>query len=610
MTIIKAKHAIVRNSDVIRRSSKIGESIGPCIPIKLLQNNRALNLHCNDIESFYIYSDKDYRFDNLLELNLSSNKLGHYCHSRVRRYSENQIHALQILPRLKTLDLAANALGDLSIILNYDSFKPFTKLRNLNLSRNEIKSIEGLSSKFPRLQNLNLCFNRLKLRTISETTSTLVSLVDHLDVLQIEGNPMCSDTTYREIISKTLHMSFDRDRFIGSGQAVQRNPTTMKGQPSNTPNYFENNSQNSQATCDLRGKEEDFHARSCKKVMLNLPQDPDPRFCLNCRPRQFSNTYSSIGVQTEDNLGRNSFSSAMNRYVQTNEGDKKSIILDAATQVNVAESLKANRDILREIHSQTETYLCYGERSAYVQFLDYIALIIRNHFINRIRCLLYRSYMKMRVFSLSEVYQAQLKETRCDNEVVTADMRELLHRRSVENAELKRYCDGLQGESKEMKNLFKKQKRRIKDLERKLFEAINANETKSTLRKELDSKIFVLTDQRESISIELQETKETNRKLSIEVAHLQEKLSCEKQDFISAKKKFRQTNKKKIVAEECAHRLRRALSSERARRQNSESQAKNLHSAIKEEVEKVRNDCQIKNDRITETVSVLVLLEE
>ena len=606
MTIIKTKHAIVRNSDVIRRSSKIGESIGPCIPIKLLQNNRALNLHCNDIESLYIYSDKTFRFDNLLELNLSSNKLGRYCHSRVRRYNENQIHALQILPRLKTLDLAANALGDLSIILNYNSFKPFTKLRNLNLSRNEIKSIKGLSSKFPRLQNLNLCFNRLKLRTITETTSTLMSLVDHLDVLQIEGNPMCSDTTYREIISKTLHMSFDRDRFIGSGQAVQRNPTTMKGQPSH---YFENNSQNSQAMCDLGEKEEGFHAINCKKVMLNLPQDPDPRFCLKCRPRQFFYTSSSIGVQTEDNLGRTLFSSAMNRYVQTNEGDKKCIILDAATQVNIAESLKASRDILREKHSQTETYLCYGERSAYVQFLDYISLIIRNHFINRIRCILYRSYMKMRVFSLSEFYQAQLKETRCDNEVVTADMRDLLHRRSVENAELKRCCDGLQEDSKEMKHLFKKQKRHIRDLERKLFETINANEAESTLRKELDSKICILKDQRESLSKELQETKEMNRKLSIEVAHLQAKLSCEKQDFISAKKKFRQINKEKIVTEECAHRLRRALSSERERRQNSESRAKNLQNTIKEEVEKVRNDCQIKNDRIIETVSVLMLLE-
>ena len=184
--------------------SHIGEAIGPRVPLSLLTHAKTLNLHCNKISTFYVRIDASFCFNNLLELNLSSNRLGemfdHFGPSDSKVYR----HILDASPQLISLDIGANGLKGIGALFSIGQTKRCLTLQKLNLSRNYIKSIKGLEKRFPYLRVLDVSNNNISINDLPKFVSDLVLLRKYLNILCVDGNPFYKSKSSDEIILKAM----------------------------------------------------------------------------------------------------------------------------------------------------------------------------------------------------------------------------------------------------------------------------------------------------------------------------------------------------------------------------------------------------------------------
>ena len=186
------------------RISHIGESIGPRIPLNLLTSAKTINLHCNKVSTLYVRIDKSMRFVNLLELNLSSNRLQEMFDDVRSQSLKGYEHILDVSPQLISFDISANDLDRIGVIFSNSKTMRCLKLQRLNLSRNNIRSIKGIDMRFPRLQVLDISNNCFSLECLPEFAADLVTLNNYLACLNVQGNPFCSDNTHIEVIKRIM----------------------------------------------------------------------------------------------------------------------------------------------------------------------------------------------------------------------------------------------------------------------------------------------------------------------------------------------------------------------------------------------------------------------
>lgn len=80
-------------------------------------------------------------------------------------------------------------------------------LVSLNLSRNEITSVDGIERLFPRLVCLDISHNKIGRDALSEVVGVLASLTKTLEKVCLFGNPLCAESAYNEIVVRACRGS-------------------------------------------------------------------------------------------------------------------------------------------------------------------------------------------------------------------------------------------------------------------------------------------------------------------------------------------------------------------------------------------------------------------
>ncbi|KAL9650728.1 hypothetical protein ABK040_001782 [Willaertia magna] len=174
-----------------------------------LKNIAVISLSQNKISTLSIFNECEF-FQNLIELDLSYNKL-----------NNNGFNILDKFVKLLTLRLKGCGLSDIS------KFSTNKSIREINISDNELETLEGIADKLPMLEVMDVKNNKLPhVKSFISDTKGL----EHLEILFLSGNPLGDITpNYEKILS--THM--ENLRFVDDLE-IER-PNEMSVDLTNTP---------------------------------------------------------------------------------------------------------------------------------------------------------------------------------------------------------------------------------------------------------------------------------------------------------------------------------------------------------------------------------------